>query len=242
MNSPNVQNILDSLDSLIEKYNNVIQNIEVQANDPLNERAYGGIVRAEKGMLVESIAKKLVSTAWIDVLEQRSERLKIKKNKINIPMRTAYIDRITRAEVQSHLRNNLSEQYYKFRTDIQVYIDDTLVLPIECKAYTENAMLKRIVFDANLAYEHMNIHKFILFQLESQLTGDYSELNDITYGSPPSNTILSYCNVNIDIITLLTGERKVKKPIHNPRFFKPLELRSLEKALLRISDSLREFI
>jgi len=88
----------------------------------------------------------------------------------------------------------------------------------------------------------MNIHKFILFQLESQLTGDYSELNDIIFGSPASNTILSYCDVNIDIITLLKGERKVKKPIHNPRFFKPLKLRSLKKALFRISDSLREFI
>jgi hypothetical protein len=71
---------------------------------------------------------------------------------------------------------------------------------------------------------------FVLFQLESQLGGDYSELNATTIGSPATRTLLSYFNLELDIITMLKGERKVDRPIHKTEYFKELTIQSLERA------------
>jgi len=65
--------------------------------------------------------------------------------------------------------------------------------------------------------------KFVLFQLESQLGGDYSEIyKKVKVGSPSVHTLLSYFDIDLNIITLLRGERKVDEPIHKEKFFKPL--------------------
>ena len=65
--------------------------------------------------------------------------------------------------------------------------------------------------------------KFVLFQLESQLGGDYSEIyKKVKVGSPSVHTLLSYFDIDLSIITLLRGERKVDKPIHKEKFFKLL--------------------
>ena len=59
--------------------------------------------------------------------------------------------------------------------------------------------------------EAVGTDTYYLVQLESQLGGDYSELNDITYGSPATHALLSHVDVELKIITLLKGERKVDK-------------------------------
>jgi hypothetical protein len=113
-------------------------------------------------------------------------------------------------------------------------------MAMECKAYTENAMLKRVLVDFTLLKSLYPTIKFILLQLESQLGGDYSLLNDITYGSPSTHTLLSFFDIDLHIITLLKGERKVDRPIHKPEFFKPLTRKSLEKAIKVICSIFRE--
>jgi hypothetical protein len=97
-------------------------------------------------------------------------------------------------------------------------VDDQFKLAVECKAYTENAMLKRILVDFTLLKQVYPNLKFILLQLESQLGGDYSSGKIIKYGSPSTHTLLSYFDIDLNIITLLEGERKVDQPIHSHNF------------------------
>ena len=127
--------------------------------------------------------------------------------------------------------------------DKQVYIDDVFVLGIECKAYTENAMIKRILVDFSLLktiYPDLNCY---LFQLESQLGGDYSDLKEITFGSKPTHTLMSYFpEVKLNVFTFLEGERKVDEPIHKKEFFKPLKREQVEKAVTLLAADLKNHL
>ena len=126
-------------------------------------------------------------------------------------------------------------------TDIHVYIGGKFKLSVECKAFTENAMLKRILFDAYLLQTKYSELKFLLVQLESMLGGDYKNLTQQGIGSKSSHTLMSYMkSVNLEIITLLSGERKVDKPIHHPDFRKPLKKRTLIHAVITIAKLLTE--
>ena len=207
------------------------------------DRAYGGIIRAGMGGLTESIGKKLVKLAWLN-LRGEEQRLSIPnmQPKFKISIKKKYIDSIENTEVKNHLKDNFSKYYYLQGTDIRVLIDNKLVLVIECKTYTENAMLKRILVDFTLLKEmHPNITS-VLFQLESQLGGDYSELNIQTFGSPSTHTLISYFDVDLNIITLLKGERKVNKRISMPEFYKPLEEKSLLSAIKTLSKLLEKHV
>lgn len=109
-------------------------------------------------------------------------------------------------------------------------MDDKFALSVECKAYTENVMQKRILFDAYLLKTQFPELQFALVQLESQLGGDYAQLSIKPHGSKSSHTLMSYREtVDLKIITLLEGERKVDCPIHKTEFYKPLEETALKK-------------
>ncbi|MFH2004150.1 MAG: hypothetical protein ABIK27_05350 [Bacteroidota bacterium] len=83
--------------------------------------------------------------------------------------------------------------------------------------------------------------RFVLLQLESQLTGDYSQPSKkITYGSPSTHTLLSHFDVDLHIITLLEGERKVDEPIHKPRFYKELKKENLVRAVDILKELLKD--
>lgn len=236
------ENVEDKLMKIKEDYDTLLSELEYDAT--ISERAFGGYLRSNKGELVEHIARELIQIAWIDVLKQDKERLSINKKKMPVYLTNKYgfIDRIKSKDVQNWMGKNKDTQIYKFGTDVQVFIDGKLVLPIECKAYTENAMIKRILVDASLMKKTAGCNKYFLLQLESQLGGDYSELNDVTYGSPSTNALLSHFDVELEIITLLKGERKVNEPIHVPEFFKELDIVQLEKALNIFVEELKKFI
>ena len=122
-----------------------------------------------------------------------------------------------------------------------MYIDKKFVIGIECKAYTENAMLKRILVDFHLLKTKYPNLSCYLFQLESQLGGDYSELNRKTFGSHPTHTLMSYFDdVELKIITFLKGERKINRPIH--KFFKPLEKKQIVYAIKLLAGDLSRFL
>jgi len=109
-----------------------------------------------------------------------------------------------------------------------VHIDGRFIIGVECKTYTENAVLKRILVDFTLFKQVYPDLKCVLMQLESQLGGDYSSLGEKTiYGSGSTHTLLSYFDIDLIIITLLKGERKVDKPIHKPAYYKELEQQNL---------------
>lgn len=109
------------------------------------------------------------------------------------------------------------------------------------KAYTENAMLKRILVDFYLLKTLFPDIDCFLFQLESQLGGDYSTLQEPTYGSPATHTLCSYfAQVDLKIFTFLESERLVDKPIH--KHFKPLLPLQIHRAIHLISRSLEKFV
>jgi len=215
--------------SIIKAYETLMKGIDTKAHESLN-RAYGGIVRAGKGKLVESIGKELVKIAW-EELGKEGGKISFIKETIKIPIKREYLKRIKDPEVKSYIEKNIKKMFYRIKPDIRVHVDGNFKIAIECKAYTENAMLKRILVDCTLLkYVYPDI-SFVLLQLESQLGGDYSLSITGKYGSPPTHTLLSYFDVDLNIITLLKGERKVDLPIHKPEYYKPLEIERVKEAV-----------
>jgi len=182
----------------------------------------GGALRSLKGTLVETMAKEMVLLAWRNVGGNPS-RIKIDKTKYPI----------------SDGKGNI----YKLSQDKQVYIDDEFVLSIECKAYAEVAMYKRILVDAFLLKKHFPKLKFCLFQLESMLGGDYSIAVDHPNGSPSVKVLEHYFpDLDIEIITMLDGERSIKGEIHKKQFYKPLRPERLDHAIKYFEQVLKKHL
>ncbi len=232
------------IEKIINQYNKVVKNIDSEAQNS-NERAYGGIVREGKGMLVENIGKTLVKIAWKE-LNGNDDKLEfqnpIKGTTIKIPINQEYVNQLDDPEIKEYITKNTKKYNYTYKPDILVFIKKQPVLEIECKAYTENAMFKRILVDCTLIKNIYPDMKFILLQLESELGGDYSEIKEHYLGSPSTTTLMSYFKVNIEIITLLEGARKVDQPIHKSEYFKELTEESLRIAINKIKNQLKEFI
>jgi len=224
------------LQALINAYEFLVKGIDTKATEADN-RAYGGIIRAGKGMLVESLAKSIVEIAWKN-LGNSPSRLSLIRETVKIPIKKEYISKVKNPDVRKFIEEHIDEFYYPLKTDVHVHIDGKFKIAIECKAYTENAMLKRILVDFTLMKQiYPDLH-FVLFQLESQLGGDYSSTKSIKYGSPSTHTLLSYFDIDLNIVTLLEGERKVDQPIHKPQYFKSLRKQSLISALNVFQDLL----
>jgi len=223
---------------VIKQYDGVVKKIDAKAHGD-RERAYGGSVRAGKGALVEAIARDLVSIAW-ESAGGASERLSFGHQTLKIPLNRDYLDRIESREVADYIRGHIDEYTYGIRIDVPVLIDENLAMGIECKAFTENAMLKRILVDFTLVRQIFPHIACVLLQLESQLTGDYSQPDKpVLYGSRPTHTLLSHFDLDLNIITLLEGERRVDRPIHLKKYFKPLSEGNLQIEVEVLQDLLR---
>jgi len=102
-------------------------------------------------------------------------------------------------------------------------------------------MLKRILVDFHLLkslYPHISCY---LFQLESQLGGDYSELPKTAYGARSTHSIMSYFeDVDLNIFTFLKGERDINSPIH--KHFKPLEEKIIKNAVSLVQADLKKYL
>ena len=109
------------------------------------------------------------------------------------------------------------------------------------RSYTENAMLKRILVDFHLLKTKVPNLLCYLFQLESQLGGDYSSEIKNPKGSYPTHTLMSYFpGLDLRVITLLPGERKVDQPINKAKHFKVLTIDRLEVAVESIIEGFHE--
>ncbi len=227
------------LEDIIQTYNSVVKVVDKQAKEQ-NDRAYGGYIREIKGQLQEYITEELVKYTW-EKLGGAKNRLEINSKKIKIPIQLEYVNNLKNEEVRKYILDNIDYYYYGLSVDKHIFIDDKFVVGVECKAYAENAMLKRIMVDFWMLKKfYPDLHCF-LFQLESQLGGDYSELNDISYGSKPTHSIMSYFpEVDLNIFTFLKGERKIDKPIH--KYFKELKIEQLEKASSLLNLILKRMI
>ena len=229
------QKTIKTLKGIVDTYEEVIKVMDYDAKRALQEdrRAYGGFVRAAKGKIQEYITEQLILSAWRDELSQSIEKITINSDKIRIPIKKQYIDILKEKKVQDYILKHIEKYFYGLSVDKHIFVNGKLILGIECKAYTENAMIKRILVDFYLLKTKFPDLKCYLFQLESQLGGNYSKLIDEPpYGSYPTHSIMSYFdNVELKIVTLLKGERKVDAPINKPEHFKPLEIDNLCVAL-----------
>lgn len=235
----NKNEIEKQIQDIIAAYEVLVKGIDSQAKSSTG-RAYGGIIRAGKGKLVESIAQTITAVAW-DLLEGPPDKLSFSHKTFRFSIKKGYVDKLKDPAVKKHITDNIDSYYYESKPDVQVCVDNKFVMGIECKAYTENAMFKRILVDFTLLKLKYPNLECVLVQLESQLGGDYSALEDVTLGSSSTNTLLSYFDIDLNIITLLKGERKVDKPIHKAQYYKPLTEDSLLKAANRIKDLLKKY-
>lgn len=226
------------VDECVDLYDQVVRGVEQKATQS-SDRAYGGVVRSYKGKLVEDLAKKLINAAWLVNHNSKSGLSLNDQKKFDIPIKRDYIDKIPDKEIRNYIQQNAENYRLQHGADIHVYVNKAFVLAVECKAFTENAMFKRILVDSHLLKTQFPNLRFALVQLESQLTGDYSKLNEVTYGSRPTHTLLSHFDVDIKIFTLLKGERKVDEPIHKPAYYKPLEKSQLRRVIREMALLLR---
>lgn len=232
-----------TINKVVQAYNLLVRHIDEDARAGDTKRAYGGKIRSAKGALVEGIARNLIEIAWAKI-GGKSHRLSFEKQPILVPIRQSYVDKIKDNEVKAYIQKNIRNFVYKFKTDVHINIDGKLIAGVECKAYAENAMLKRIAIDSMfLKQAHKQAHS-VLLQLESQLGGDYGNIHKtIHYGSCPTHTILSYFDdIDLHIITLLEGERKVDRPIHKKKFYKKLEKESVEKAVRVFKELFTDYL
>jgi len=222
---------IPTIDELLRVFNSLVENIASEIRDKGEDRAPGGIQRAYKGELVEALARGLIKRAWVN-LNGNIADLKTEKGKIVAPLKEDYLKRIKDKWLIDHITKNIAGYKYTFKIDVPVYVRGKLALAVECKAYAENAMMKRILLDGSFIKKAEPAAEIVLFQLESQLGGDYADIfKRRRAGSASTHTLMSYFDYDLHIVTLLEGERHPKRPIHAEPFFKPLKRKSLENAL-----------
>lgn len=237
------ENTKKELRGLIRRYHETLEVMEHGAAKAIREdgRAYGGYVRMAKGQIQEFVTERLVRIAWCEELGFNEARLEINSDKIKIPICKTYVEKISDKGIRDFIKKNLPKYYYGLSVDKHIFVDKKFVMGVECKAYTENAMIKRILVDFHLLKTKFPKLKCYLFQLESQLGGDYGEGAKNPKGSPSTHSIMSYFSeVDLEIITLLDGERKVDRPINKPAYFKELKIERLENAVEKLVEGFRE--
>ena len=229
----------NKIKEIIKEYETVIKNVDENARNT-HDREYGGVLRSAKGKFQERITEEIIKLAWHSI-GGKDERLKIDSKKFRIPIMNDYINDLQDKEIKEHISKNEDDYSYKLSVDKHVFIDGIFVLGIECKSYTENAMLKRILVDFKLLKTIFPDLKCYLFQLESQLGGDFANLPEKTFGSSATHTLLSYFkDIDLNVFTFLEGERLVRRPIH--KYFKRLSETQVKKAVEIITCELRNFV
>jgi hypothetical protein len=227
------------LADLIETYDRTTKVMEEGAAKAIEEegRAYGGFIRAAKGKMQEYLTNQIVKIAWEVELGKDAKRLEINSKKIPIPIKMEYVESIKDEPIRDYILSNIKRYYYGLSVDKHIFVDGNFIFGVECKAYTENAMVKRILVDFHLLKTiYPNLFCY-LFQLESQLGGDYSSEIKAPKGSFSTHTLMSYFrDVDLRVITLLPGERNVDQPINKIEHFKPLNIERLEVALEAMTD------
>ncbi len=226
---------MNDIDSLILYYEEKMQD--------LLEEASPGQIRAKKGDLVTILAQGVVRLAWHELNYKEDDMTFRSRYKVELKIQEEYIKMLAK-EIQIDIKKNFEKYKYNLKIDVPAFHNNDLIIAIECKAFAENAMLKRILFDAEIVRMNYPNIKSVLFQLENQMGGDYSDINKpLHLGSGPSQALMSFFpKVKLHVITLLEGERKIDKPIHKKEYYKSLTKKSLERAVatmkLIIKDAL----
>lgn len=231
-----------SREELITSYNMLVAGIDDEATED-QTRKYGGVIRAAKGKLVEEMATHIIRLSWNEISYEPSRLTFGDVKSIKVPIQMEYVESLPK-ELQQYINERLEEYFFRAKVDRHIFIDGEFVFGIECKSYTENAMIKRILVDFRLLKSQYPNIVCCLLQLESQLGGSYSDpLSLPQLGSASTHTLMSFFpEVDLDVITLLDGERKVHKPIHDRDHVKTLKHENLEHAINRFKELLNRFV
>jgi len=198
----------------------------------------GGTLRTVKGRAVETITEMIVKSAWAK-LGGDEARLTFDNTKIRIFAREHSINAFPDFIKKEIPKNKV---FYDLGVDIHVCIDDKFVLGIECKAYTENAMLKRILVDFWLLKSHRPDLICCLLQLETFLGGSNSGLNSRIANTSTYTLMSWFPDVDLNIYTLLEGSRNINEPIHQKEHFKPMKSKYVTHAVDDISRLLSVYL
>lgn len=199
-----------------------------------------GQLRTKMGQFVEGMAEDMIRAAYHDLYGDNAPNIGFPRNRIALEIDPGgkYFRSLDSDTQEWIISNNCT---YLLNVDKQVSIGDTVVMSVECKAYAENAMLKRILVDASIFKKAHPNACTCLFQLESSLGGDYSSPLDQKIGSCQSHALMAlYENVDLHIVTLLAGERDITKPIN--QYPKPLTLDLLDNAIVRFKAVLEKAV
>ena len=228
-------NLNSKITEIIEFYNSSIEELLDEKNP--------GLIRSKKGFLVEELTRRIVKIAWVDYLLQDKNRLKQDKKKKAIRMFDVnnYYQRYNNDSSLDIIKSKRSSIKYDFGTDDHIFIDNNFVLAIECKAYTESAMLKRIIYDRKLLHEFSPNTKYILLQFESALGGDFELCSKSIFGSNQYHVFMSREETNIEVITLLEGRRSSERPIHRREHRKALKAEHVLYAIKVIAKTLESY-
>ena len=227
---------------IIDLYTESVQGIEGAVEDN-PDRASGGVERAKKGALVERLARGIIHIAWAEIGGLNASLSTNKSKKLKVAINENYLERVADPELKQSIKNRIDDYTYGVSIDVPVYIEGRLAMAVECKSYTENAMLKRILVDGWLVRNHTPDTDVVLLQLESMLGGDYSEIfKRKMMGSTSTHTLMSHFDYPLSIITLLEGERKVNRPIHDRKFFKEMRIEAVEMAIEFFKGRLERFV
>ena len=230
------QQVEKQIDDIIKYYNACISDLNIEKNP--------GLIRSKKGELVEETARRIVKAAWVAYLGQAENRLKQDKKKkaIKIHDTDKYLQRYNNSPIGESIKSKKASIMYKFGTDDHVYIDGKFVLAIECKAFTESAMLKRLIYDRKMLHEFSPATEYILLQFESALGGDFHLCSESVFGSNQYHVFMSREETNIEVITLLEGIRKADRPIHKLGYGKELKKEHLLHAICVVSNKLQKYV
>jgi hypothetical protein len=107
------------LDDLVETYARTTSVMEHGAAKAIKEegRAYGGVIRAAKGQLQEFITDELVQIAWNIELNKDSKRLTINSEKIPIPIKLEYVEKIRDASINAKSHENYRPFFWLRRNE-----------------------------------------------------------------------------------------------------------------------------
>lgn len=198
-----------------------------------------GPIRSKKGRLVEEITKELITSGWVRVGGDMS-RIEFATKKIQIKLDPQYVQHLP-DDLKENLQ--LSKFQYGIKVDIHCHIDGEFVLGVECKSYTENAMLKRILVDFWLIKKLFPKLICCLVQLETFLGGVNDRVGSSDVANKSSYTLMSYFpDVNLEILTMLEGARDINRPIHKREFAKTLKPEYVMYALEHFSVILKKYV
>lgn len=203
-----------------------------------------GKIRGAKGALVENTVDAITRLAWHQIGGE-ANRFNIQKRTGRIAIEENYVKSLTPEIVRNHIEQNKGRYIYKVELDRVIKIDMKLVLGIECKSYTENAMLKRTLKDFELTIKLLYPKLlFCLFQFENNLGGDYGDVKkQVHFGSESTHALLSHTpTVSLEIITLLDGDRRANREIHKPKYFKELPVENVEFCVNKFQAMLEPFL